>query len=141
MTIFLDTSTIVAFLNKKDSRNSVAEKVMERIWENEFGRAITTDYIADEAYTWLVSHTKEKSVLQSLFHFIHGNNENGYPKFIDVQFVTSELYYQTWKLQEKYIDQNLSFTDLTTLIICSKHNVEYIASFDSDFDGLITRIS
>jgi predicted nucleic acid-binding protein len=141
MTIFLDTSIIVAFLNKRDSRNSKAQKVLDRIWENEFGRAMTTDYVIDEAYTWLASHTKMETDLQSLFHFIHGNNDRDLPRFIDVQFVTSELYFQTWKLHEKYIDRKLSFTDLTTLAICSKHGVGYIASFDTDFDGLLTRIT
>jgi len=131
----------VAFLNSRDNRNSRAQKIVEGIWENEFGRAMTTDYVTDEAYIWLASHMKRASSLQSLFHFIHGNGGKDLARFIDFYFITPEIYFQTWELQMKYIDQDLGLTDLTTLAFCSKHNVNYLASFDTGLDGFLARIS
>ena len=41
---------------------------------------------------------------------------------------------------ERYDDQGLSFTDATTVALCNRHDVEAVASFDDDFDGLVDRI-
>ena len=140
MAIFLDTGFIVGFLNKKDSRNARSTKIWNKILNNEWGRPITSDYIVDECYTLLLSRRKNLSIQQSLHDFIHGNQSKDIPKTILFREINEELYKETWRLCEKYTDQGLSFTDLTILVICTKLNINYLATFDDGFDGMITRI-
>ncbi len=140
MTIFLDTSFIVAFLNKRDSRNRRATELWHKLLDNEWGSPITSDYIVDECYTLLLSRRKNLVIQQNLYDFIHGNRLKTIPKFILFRKINDELYENSWKLYNKFMDQELSFTDLTILAICTKMNIEYLASFDDDFDGKITRI-
>ncbi len=140
MAIFLDTGVIVAFLNTRDSRNGEANDLFESIWDNAYGRAITSDYIVDECYTLLISRTGNLKLIENLHDFIYGNSTNGISRFIDFQFITPDLYDLTWKLYERYQDPDLSFTDLSIIALTSKLSIEYLASFDGDFDGKITRI-
>ncbi|MFQ5981244.1 MAG: type II toxin-antitoxin system VapC family toxin [Candidatus Heimdallarchaeota archaeon] len=140
MAIFLDTSVIAAYLNIRDSRNRKAQDILERIWENEFGRVVTSDYVVDECYTLLVSRTGNFKLLGNLFDFIYGNSAKKIVKFIDFQHMTPELYDFTWKLYEKFQAPELSFTDLSILAMASKLGIEYLASFDGDFDGKMNRI-
>ena len=140
MPIFLDTSFIVAVLNRNDSQNKKATKILNKIFDGFWGRPITTNYIADESFTVLFSKTKNQNILRNLFDFLHGNEEKGIPCFIEFKEISQELCFESWNLQEKYNDHPFSFTDLTILTVCFKFKVEYLASFDSDFDGILTRI-
>lgn len=140
MPIFLDTSFIVAVLNRNDSQNKKATKILNKIFDGVWGHPITTDYVADESFTVLFSKTKNQDILRKLFNFIHGNEEKGIPSFIEFKEISKELYFESWNLQEKYNDHSFSFTDLTILTVCFKFKIEHLASFDSDFDGILTRI-
>lgn len=139
--IFLDTSIIIAYLNSRDSRNNQATRLMEKIWNDEFGRVTTSDYIVDECYTLLIRRTGNLKLIENLFDFIYGNSIKNIPRFIDFRFLTPELYDYTWELYEKYQDPKLSFTDLSILAMTEKLGIEYLASFDGDFEGKIARIS
>jgi predicted nucleic acid-binding protein len=41
---------------------------------------------------------------------------------------------------ERYDDQQLSFTDATTVALTSKNEIDPLLSFDDDFDGLVERL-
>ncbi|SMO84996.1 hypothetical protein SAMN06264867_111102 [Halorubrum cibi] len=41
---------------------------------------------------------------------------------------------------ERYDDQELSFTDATTVGLCDRHDIDAVLSFDDDFDGVVNRI-
>ena len=139
--IFLDTSFIVAFLNIKDSRNKAATNLWNKILDSQWGYPITSDYIVDECYTLLLARTQNLGLLTNLYSFIHGNPSQGIPKTIRFLHLPADLYDQTWELSNKYQDSQLSFTDLTTLAACHKHGIDYLASYDTDFDGKITRLT
>lgn len=40
----------------------------------------------------------------------------------------------------QYDDHDLSFTDAMIVAICERHDIDSVASFDSDFDGIIERV-
>ncbi|MHA2366303.1 MAG: type II toxin-antitoxin system VapC family toxin [Candidatus Hodarchaeales archaeon] len=141
MSIFLDTSIIVAFLNVKDSHNPSATTFFETLWDGDYGKPLTSDYVIDECYTLLMARTNNLSLQENLYSLIHGNKKKNILKFIDLRFITPELYELTWKAYKTYESNKLSFTDLSNLVVCKKFNITAIASFDSDFDGLLTRIS
>lgn len=141
MPIFLDTSFIAAFLNKDDSKHKQARKLWIDILENKWGYPVTSDYVVDETFTLLLSRKKSTSLITKLSLFIHGNESNEYPKIISFYKLTQKDYEGTWKIFEQYSDPELSFTDLSILKICKEYNIQYLASYDSDFKGKITLIN
>jgi predicted nucleic acid-binding protein len=140
MAIFLDTSYIVAFLNKRDSRNKKATELWTKIMDNKWGYPITSDYIEDECFTLLLARRKNLDLLSNLHSFIHGDEQRGISKIIQFFKITQRIYENTWKSFKKYNDPELSFTDLTILEICRELNIQYLASYDSDFEGKLTII-
>jgi predicted nucleic acid-binding protein len=141
MVIFLDTSFIVAFLNKKDSRNREATELWNKIMDNKWGYPITSDYIVDECFTLLLARRKNLDLLSNLHSFIHGDDKRGISKIIQFLKITQRIYENTWEVFKKFYDPELSFTDLTILEICRELNIQYLASYDSDFEGKLAVIS
>ncbi len=135
MAIFLDTSFIVAFLNKKDSRNEKATELWNKIMKNKWGYPVTSDYIVDECFTLLLTRRKNLDLLSNLHSFIHGDDKSGISKIIQFFKITQRIYENTWEMFKKYNDPELSFTDLTILEVCKELNIQYLASYDSDFEG------
>ena len=135
MAVFLDTSFIVAFLNKKDNRNEKATTLWNEIMENKWGHPITSDYIVDECFTLLLARRKNLDLLTNLHAFIHGDDKRSVTKIIQFFKVTQRMYEKTWEMFKTYNDPALSFTDLTTIEICKELNILYFASYDSDFKG------
>ncbi|MHA2247092.1 MAG: type II toxin-antitoxin system VapC family toxin [Candidatus Hodarchaeales archaeon] len=135
MAVFLDTSFIVAFLNKKDSRNEKATKLWDKIIQNKWGYPVTSDYIVDECFTLLLTRRKNLDLLSNLHSFIHGDDKSGISKIIQFYIITQRIYENTWEMFKKYNDPELSFTDLTILEVCKELNIKYLASYDSDFEG------
>ncbi len=135
MAIFLDTSFIVAFLNKKDSRNKKATELWNNIMKNKWGYPVTSDYIVDECFTLLLTRRKNLVLMNNLHSFIHGDEKSGISKIIQFFKITQRIYEKTWEMFKKYNDPELSFTDLTILEVCKELNIQYLASYDSDFEG------
>ena len=140
MVIFLDTSFIVAFLNKKDSRNEKATELWKEIIKNKWGYPVTSDYIVDECFTLLLARRKNLDLMSNLHSFIHGDDKSGIPTIIRFFKITQRTYESTWEICKKYNDPELSFTDLTILEICKELNIEYLASYNSDFEGKLAVI-
>ena len=42
---------------------------------------------------------------------------------------------------ERYKDQSLSFTDASTVAVTKEREIDYVLSFDNDFDGLVDRLN
>ncbi|MDI6640008.1 MAG: hypothetical protein QMD78_04205 [Methanocellales archaeon] len=41
---------------------------------------------------------------------------------------------------QHYPEKRLSFTDCTSISLMHKRSIDYIASFDASFDGIVTRL-
>lgn len=55
--------------------------------------------------------------------------------------VTAAVFTDAIEIFEQYDDQELSFTDATSVALCRRHDIDGVLSFDDDFDGLVERIS
>jgi len=53
--------------------------------------------------------------------------------------VTSQIFLRSWALFRRFISKGLSFTDCTSVELMRRLRMSDIASFDSDFDGIVTR--
>jgi len=123
MSIFLDTSFIVAFSNESDVNHKDAIQISELIKTGNFGNAFISTYIFDEAVTLVLvrqNHAKAVSLGNSIL-----NSE------ISVLDVSHTAFEDSWKLFNQR--KNLSFTDCTSIKIMLENGIRNIATFDRGF--------
>ena len=59
---------------------------------------------------------------------------------MNLLFVDKEVLSKGWEIFVKFADKKLSFTDCTTIELMKTRDIEYLASFDGGFDGIVERI-
>lgn len=53
--------------------------------------------------------------------------------------VSPAVFDDAVSLFDRYDDQGLSFTDVSTIALAERHDVDTVLSFDNDFDGIVDR--
>jgi predicted nucleic acid-binding protein len=140
MSIFIDAGIFIAFANNKDKHHARAFGLIDDIMENKYGAVFTSDMIFDEAVTFLLYKTGDIRNAARIRDLISGNKEKNIPQFINMLLIDSEVLDEGWKICVKYADKKLSFTDSSTIELMKSRDIEYLASFDGGFDGIVTRI-
>jgi predicted nucleic acid-binding protein len=138
MSIFIDTGVFVAFHNTKDVNHRKALDLIKKIATGRLGSAYTSDYIFDEAVTTALIRTKRPETALTIGKMIRG--ELTIP-FLVILRVNTTAFKEAWKLFSQYAKKGLSFTDCTSIALMKMKSIENIASFDTDFDGIVPRIS
>ena len=141
MSIFIDTGVFVAYVNKKDKNHSSAVNLLEDIMRNKFRTSFTSDYIFDEAITVALHRTKDIRKAIDVGELIVGNEEKGIIRFVNIILVSKVVFNEAWKLFLKYPEKMLSFTDCTSIALIKGREIDYVASFDTDFDGIVDRVA
>ena len=62
-----------------------------------------------------------------------------YPQVYELLWISAAVFSDAIDVFEQYDDQQLSFTDVTTVALADRHDVDSILSFDDDFDGIYPR--
>ncbi|MCX6641989.1 MAG: type II toxin-antitoxin system VapC family toxin [Candidatus Bathyarchaeota archaeon] len=137
MTVFLDTGIYVAFHNTRDLNHKRATQLITSILKGEFGAAYTSDYIFDEAVTVVLARTRRHDLALDLGNIILSNKK---PALTELIRVDHTIFQEAWRIFQQIPERNLSFTDCTTIAIVKNMRIDSVLSFDSDFDGLISRI-
>jgi len=137
LTCFVDTGILVAFHNRRDVNHERAREIIQEILEGQHGVAYTSDYIFDEAVTVAQFRTKDLRIAKSVGELILG--EETHP-FLNIRRVTERGFIESWDLFKNLSDKELSFTDCTSITLIRDLGIEKIISFDSNFDGIISRI-
>ena len=138
MGVFLDTGIFVAFHNTRDENHNRALELMRRIVDGELGTAYTSDYIFDEAVTVALVRTRRPEMAIAVGRMILGELT---APFLAMLRVDDDIFKEAWKLFQRYAQRGLSFTDCTSIAFIRLRNLESIVSFDTDFDGIVPRIS
>lgn len=141
MSIFIDTGVFVGYVNKKDKNHDSAVNLLEGIMRNRYRTSFTSDYIFDEAVTVALYRTKDIRKAINVADLIVGNEEREITRFVNILQVSKSIFNETWKLFLKYPEKMLSFTDCTSIAIIQGREIDYIASFDRDFDGIVNRVA
>lgn len=125
MKVFVDTSGWAAYFNERD----VNHKKAVMVWENlkkQRADLITSDYILDETITLLkargnanVAETGGKAILLS--------------RVVRIVRISEDMFEGTFRLFNKYKDQQFSFTDCTSFEIMKRMEIQNAFTFDSDF--------
>ncbi len=140
MSIFIDAGIFIAYVNEKDKLHAQASGLIDDIIENKHGAAFTSNAVFDEAVTFLLYKTGDVRNAARVRDFILGNKEKDILQFMNLIFVDKEVLNKGWEIFEKFASKKLSFTDCTTIELMKTRDIEYLASFDGGFDGIVERI-
>jgi hypothetical protein len=139
MSIFLDTGFYFALLAKKDSNHAQAELLLNELSEGIYGHIYTSDFVFNESMTLINVRTKgtRKDLLERMKSLFLG--EEPLAKMITVD---NEILDEISNLQIKItkINEPISFTDCSTIILCQIRKISKIISFDSHYVGFLTQI-
>ena len=137
---FVDTGVFVAFVNTRDRDHARAEDLVDRGRRGEFGPLATSDYVFDEAVTVALARTRRADIAVKVGGAILGLPEEGVSPFSRLVRVDEGAFNRAWGTfrSEKY--PGLSFTDHTILAQVKELALDSVMSFDTHFDGVVSRI-
>ncbi len=128
MSIFLDTSFLIALNNAKDANYKSARTIKEKIKMREFGQCYISDYVFDELVTFLMAKSFPSEIIKNIGDSLLEEES------ISLLKIDNNVFLQSWSLFKKM--KTLSFTDCTTILLAQQFNVKNIASFDTDFNKI-----
>jgi len=140
MSVFIDTGVFVAYVNKSDEHHGDATSLLEGIMKDEYGAPFTSDYIFDEVVTVALRRTKRLAKASEAGTLILGDEKKKILRFVSILQVTRDVFNDAWNLFHEYPEKRLSFTDCTSISLMHKRSIDYIASFDAGFDGIVVRL-
>jgi len=126
--ILVDTSVIVAALNKRDSLHRRAVKLLGDILRGAYGVPHVTDYIVDEVLTYMAARGGREAALRAGTLFFEKRAFRIIP-------VTLDLFYEAWSLFQRHAP-SISFTDAASLAVAEAYGLRYIATFDEELARL-----
>jgi predicted nucleic acid-binding protein len=132
--VLVDTCLFVAIHNTRDADHERAIEVIRDITKGSHGRAMTTDYIFDEAVTTALVRTRNSENAKQLGEMMLGFSDR---HLIELTRIDEPLFRDAWRLFQRYGESGLSFTDCTSLAAASKHKLASMATFDSHFNGIL----
>ncbi len=133
MSIFIDTSALIAARNADDNNHKIAVNNMTSALKGEYGKVFTSDYIFDEAVTLAYMRTGSKRFALDIGLFT-------WARPITMRFIEPIDFDRAWALYRQYNDKNLSFTDCTNIALMERLDIESIFTFDSEFKGIVNVI-
>jgi uncharacterized protein len=126
--IFIDTSFIIAYFNKRDKYHKQARNIIQKSLEKSPNLLFTlSDYVFDELMTLLkikninstiISKIGEQIIKSSLWRIIQ---------------LDEEVFNRTWQMFNKYHDKEWSFTDTSSFALMETLNITYYLSYDHHF--------
>jgi len=134
MAVFIDTGIFVALHNADDELHLRSKELMKHALKSDFGRIFTSDYVVDEAITTALVRTKKHDLAIDLGAYIITS-----PRITKI-WIDEESFGKAWKKFITLKDKPLSFTDCSSIALIELKGIKQIMSFDSGFDGLVSRI-
>lgn len=125
---FVDTSAIVALVDKRDRNHAVAKQTLERLGEAQVPLATSTD-VVDEVITLVrrrLGHNVAVTAGEALLR-------SRWCRLLDVDASTREA---AWSIFVRYDDKLFSFTDCTSFALMRTLGATDAFTFDrSDFSA------
>jgi len=138
MSIFIDTGVFYAHHDADAECHTAACELIDAVLDGTYGHPYTSDYVLDEAVTLTRARTNSVHDADAIANRIRGSDP--YPSIVELVYTTPELVAAALETFRRSDDHNLSFTDALIVSICEQRDIDAVASFDSDFDGLIKRV-
>jgi len=141
MSTFIDSNIFIGFANKRDRNHAQSAVLIDRVRKGEFGVPYTSDYVFDEAVTTALIRTGRLDIAVKMGKIILGSREESIPWLVRTVRVDERIFSEAWATFKEGRYEGLSFTDHTILTQIKEFKIDTLISFDTDFDGLVTRIS
>lgn len=133
--VFIDSSAIVAHFHSRDHHCDEARAFFSGVRDGELrARPLyTSEYVVDEATTTLLARAGHDRAAQALA-FLRDS------ALVHILHVAPSTYDDACEQFSEYDDQAASFTDHVIGLQAHEKDVEYVLSFDQDFEifGLTT---
>ena len=122
MALLLDTGVILAAMLRRERRHSWARRLLRDALSGRYGPPYVTDYIVDEALSYLAARRLEDAARRLLDAFMHRSLFRIVP-------VTLDVFTRAARIYEEHLPR-LSFTDATSLAAAQAYKIDYIATLD-----------
>ena len=136
MIIILDTNFLFALKSKKDQYHQRAYEILTEI-QKENVKYFTNDFILNETFTLAINRSHGNlSFLEHYISLFYGKDN-----FFQVIQTIPKEFLNIIEICKKFITPKrlLSFADASLIYLYQKINADYLISFDSHFDNLLTR--
>jgi len=138
MTVLVDTGVVYAEHDTDATRHETAATALDVVYDGELGQPYISDYIFDETITLARTRTGSFDVATRLSDRLLGRER--FPQAFEMLRVSAGPFSDAVDVFERYDDQELSFTDATTVALTERHGIDRVLSFDDDFDGIVDRL-
>jgi predicted nucleic acid-binding protein len=124
--IFVDSGAWIALLDQRDGFHRQARAVQGALLRGSHGRLVTTDYVLDEAVTYLRLHGSASLVGE--FRRIVTASES-----LHVVWTTPERFWAAWDILLGRPDKRWSLTDCLSFVTMEALGIRVAFGFDSDY--------
>lgn len=128
--IFLDRGAFCAFTDSRDSYHVIAVEQFSVILK-EKRSLVTTNFIVDETYTWIRYRLGFQQAQDFICRIRESQGNDGFR--LEVVTVDRQLEDKAFRMLEKYADQDLSYTDATSLALIKSRRISQVFTFDHHF--------
>ena len=126
--IVLDSSFLVAYHNSGDVHHAAASRLMKRLLDGEWGGAILLEYVFLEVVTVLRLRVDSPTAVRVAETLLRAR---------EVEFVPcSDLFLESFETFRAETRTELSFADAAIVVAARQHPPGFVATFDTDFQGL-----
>jgi len=140
--VFLDSGFYLGLCHPKDKYAEQSERILKELATGNYGVLYTSYFIVNEVTTLAAIRSKNNiKVFNHLEKLLWGNE-----KIASILPFDLNNEHETWELFKKINITDLkdkkpmSFTDISSIILCNHHQIEHIVSFDSHFDRFLQRV-
>jgi len=137
MSVLVDSGVFYAHADSDAERHVPAVRAFDALIDGAYGQPYTTDYVYDETVTLTLRRTGRFERARTVGRRIRGEGE--FPDLVRIEHVTPLAFEAAVDVFERYDDQQLSFTDATTIAVAEELDIDAVLSFDDDFDGIVER--
>lgn len=127
--LFVDTWGWLTLRDRQESRHQAAVGIYNQFYART-ATIYTTDYVLDETFTLLFKrlpfHQAQES-MTLLMDSVHAEK-------IVLEWITPDRFAATQQLRQKFHDKpNISFTDLTSMVVMNEMSISSILTGDAHF--------
>jgi len=124
--IFVDSGAWIALLDQRDRFHERSVRFQKELRQGAHGRLVTTDYVLDEAVTYLRLQAGGEAVRE--FRRVLIESES-----IQVVWTPPERFWEAWGRLQERDDTRWSLTDCLSFVTMEALGIGTAFGFDSDF--------
>ncbi len=127
--LFVDTWGWLTLRDRREARHQAARDFYNQ-FRTQGGSIYTTDYVLDETFTLIFRRLPFAQARDSMNGLIEAADEGR----LMLEWITPDRFTQAQVLRQRFQDKpNISFTDLTSMVVMNEVGISAILTEDSHF--------